>query len=79
MKLRHALFAVDAKFKKKKKYADDESDLDDDAIDPKGACLAKCKTVRMAADEMEFWDYGKQYPESRKITYALASFVFVDM
>lgn len=32
MKLRHALFAVDAKFKKKKKYADDESDLDDDAI-----------------------------------------------
>ena len=32
MKLRHALFAMDAKFKKKKKYADDESDLDDDAI-----------------------------------------------
>lgn len=32
MKLRHALFAVDAKYKKKKKYADDESDLDDDAI-----------------------------------------------
>ena len=32
MKLRHALFAIDSKFKKKKKYVDDESDLDDDAI-----------------------------------------------
>ncbi|KAI0084885.1 hypothetical protein BDY19DRAFT_968621 [Irpex rosettiformis] len=32
MKLRHALFAIDSKYKKKKKYADDESDLDDDAI-----------------------------------------------
>ncbi|TFK92723.1 hypothetical protein K466DRAFT_480004 [Polyporus arcularius HHB13444] len=32
MKLRHALFAIDPKFKKKKKYVDDESDLDDDAI-----------------------------------------------
>ncbi|CAL1706465.1 unnamed protein product [Somion occarium] len=32
MKLRHALFANDAKFKKNKKYSQDESDLDDDAI-----------------------------------------------
>lgn len=32
MKLRHALFAIDPKYKKKKLYADDESDLDDDAI-----------------------------------------------
>ena len=32
MKLRHTLFAIDSKFKKKKKYADDESDLDDNAI-----------------------------------------------
>ena len=32
MKLRHALFAIDAKFKKNKKYSADESDLDDDAI-----------------------------------------------
>ena len=32
MKLRHALFGIDSKFKKKKKYAGDESDLDDDAI-----------------------------------------------
>ena len=32
MKLRHALFTVDPKFKKKKQYAQDESDLDDDAI-----------------------------------------------
>jgi len=33
MKLRHALFAIDSKFKKKKEFADDESDLDDDAIE----------------------------------------------
>ncbi|KAH8108004.1 hypothetical protein BXZ70DRAFT_884531 [Cristinia sonorae] len=32
MKLRHALFAIDVKYKKKKKYAEDESDLDDDGI-----------------------------------------------
>ncbi|KAI0267121.1 hypothetical protein BC834DRAFT_872641 [Gloeopeniophorella convolvens] len=32
MKLRHALFASDPKYKKQKKYAEDESDLDDDAI-----------------------------------------------
>ena len=32
MKLRHALFAIDAKYKKNKKYSEDESDLDDDAI-----------------------------------------------
>ena len=32
MKLRHALFAIDTKYKKKRKYADDESDLDDEAI-----------------------------------------------
>lgn len=32
MKLRHALFAADMKFKKKKKYAEDESDLDEDVI-----------------------------------------------
>ncbi|CCL98687.1 uncharacterized protein FIBRA_00690 [Fibroporia radiculosa] len=32
MKLRHALFAIDAKYKKKQKYAEDESDLDDDGV-----------------------------------------------
>ncbi|OBZ70772.1 DNA topoisomerase 1 [Grifola frondosa] len=32
MKLRHALFAIDPKYKKKKKYMDDESDLDDDVL-----------------------------------------------
>jgi DNA topoisomerase-1 len=32
MKLRHALFNTDPKFKKQKKYAEDESDLDDDWI-----------------------------------------------
>ena len=33
MKLRHALFAVDPKYKKQPEYAEDESDLDDDAIE----------------------------------------------
>ncbi|ETW80762.1 hypothetical protein HETIRDRAFT_476461 [Heterobasidion irregulare TC 32-1] len=32
MKLRHGLFAIDSKYKKNKKYVDDESDLDDDAV-----------------------------------------------
>ncbi|KAI0373915.1 hypothetical protein BV20DRAFT_961802 [Pilatotrama ljubarskyi] len=32
MKLRHALFAIDPKFKKKKKYSEPESDLDDEGI-----------------------------------------------
>lgn len=32
MKLRHALFSIDHKYKKNKKYAEDESDLDDDWI-----------------------------------------------
>jgi len=32
MKLRHALFKMDAKYKKQKKYAEDESDIDDDWI-----------------------------------------------
>lgn len=33
MKLRHALFSIDAKYKKKKKYQEPESDLDDEAIE----------------------------------------------
>jgi DNA topoisomerase-1 len=32
MKLRHVLFAIDAKYKKKENYAEDESDIDDDWI-----------------------------------------------
>lgn len=32
MKLRHALFTVEPKFKKNKKYVDDESDLDDEWV-----------------------------------------------
>ena len=33
MKLRHALFAIDPKYKKNKKYTEPESDLEDDAIE----------------------------------------------
>ena len=32
MKLRHVLFGLDKKYKKKTKYIEDESDLDDDAV-----------------------------------------------
>lgn len=32
MKLRHALFTLDSKYKKHEKYVDDESDMDDDWI-----------------------------------------------
>jgi len=32
MKLRHVLFGLDKKYKKKPKYAEDESDLDDNAV-----------------------------------------------
>ena len=32
MKLRHALFKIDAKYKKNPKYREDESDIDDDWI-----------------------------------------------
>jgi len=32
MKLRHALFAIDAKYKKNQSYVEDESDIDDDWI-----------------------------------------------
>jgi DNA topoisomerase-1 len=31
MKLRHVLFGIDKKFKKNKKYAEDESDIDEAA------------------------------------------------
>ena len=42
MKLRHALFAADAKYKKQKKYAEDESDLDEDAVEEhEEACKAR--------------------------------------
>ena len=33
MKLRHVLFAADSKYRKHKKYAQDESDIDDDWIE----------------------------------------------
>lgn len=42
MKLRHALLAADSKYKKQKKYAQDESDLDEDAVaEHEEACKAR--------------------------------------
>jgi DNA topoisomerase-1 len=42
MKLRHALLASDPKYKKQKKYAEDESDIDEDAVaEHEEACKAR--------------------------------------
>jgi DNA topoisomerase-1 len=42
MKLRHALLAADSKYKKQKKYAEDESDIDEDAVaEHEEACKAR--------------------------------------
>lgn len=42
MKLRHALFAIDAKYIKNEKYMEDESDIDDDwLIEHEEATMAK--------------------------------------
>lgn len=41
MKLRHVLFGMDPKYKKQKRYADDESDLDDEWIDEHEDSLQK--------------------------------------
>ncbi|OJA11705.1 hypothetical protein AZE42_02095 [Rhizopogon vesiculosus] len=41
MKLRHVLFSMDPKYKKQKRYTDDESDLDDDWIEEHEDSLQK--------------------------------------
>jgi DNA topoisomerase I len=42
MKLRHALLATDPKYKKQKRYTEDESDLDEDAVaEHEEACKAR--------------------------------------
>ena len=42
MKLRHALLAADPKYKKQKKYAEEESDMDEDAVaEHEEACKAR--------------------------------------
>jgi len=41
MKLRHVLFGVDPKYKKQKRFADDESDIDDDWIEEHEESLRK--------------------------------------
>ncbi|KAH7914159.1 DNA topoisomerase I [Hygrophoropsis aurantiaca] len=46
MKLRHVLFSLDSKYKKKKLYADDESDLDDDWIEEHEDSLKKKEIER---------------------------------
>lgn len=64
MKLRHALFAIDAKFKKNKKYAADESDLEDDAIAEHEEQM-KAKEIekaekKFAKDNEKLADEGKE-------------------
>ncbi|KZT10810.1 uncharacterized protein LAESUDRAFT_644274 [Laetiporus sulphureus 93-53] len=64
MKLRHAMFAIDSKYKKKAKYAQDESDLDDDAI-AEHEEQAKAKELervekKFAKDNEKLVEEGKQ-------------------
>ena len=50
MKLRHALFTIDSKYKKKKKYQEPESDLDDDVIEAHEESL-KAKELEKAEEK----------------------------
>jgi DNA topoisomerase I len=63
MKLRHALFAMDSKYKKMKAYEEEESDLDDDAIEEHEETL-KTKEIervqkKFAKDNEKLAEEGK--------------------
>ncbi|KAF8630622.1 hypothetical protein AX15_002775 [Amanita polypyramis BW_CC] len=64
MKLRHVLFAIDPKFKKFKKYMEDESDLDDEWIEGHEEAL-KAKEIekaekKFAKDNEKLVEEGKK-------------------
>ena len=64
MKLRHALFTTDPKFKKVKKYMEDESDLDDEWIEGheealKGKEIEKAEK-KFAKDNEKLVEEGKK-------------------
>jgi DNA topoisomerase-1 len=65
MKLRHALLAVDAKYKKQKKYAEDESDLDEDAV---AEHEESCKAREIERTEKKFAKENEKLAEEGKAT-----------
>jgi DNA topoisomerase-1 len=63
MKLRHVLFKTDSSFKKKKKYVDDESDLDDEFIESHEEQL---KTKEIEKAEKKFVKDNEKLEEDGK-------------
>jgi DNA topoisomerase I len=63
MKLRHALFVADPKYKKQKRYAGDESDLDDDGI---AEHEEQCRTREIERIEKKFAKENEKLAEEGK-------------
>ncbi len=63
MKLRHALFAAEPKHKKQKKYAEDESDLDEDAV---AEHEDQCKAREIERVEKKFAKENEKLAEEGK-------------
>jgi DNA topoisomerase-1 len=63
MKLRHALFAADPKYKKQKKYTEDESDLDEDAVEEHEE---QCKAREIERTEKKFAKENEKLAEEGK-------------
>jgi DNA topoisomerase-1 len=63
MKLRHALFATDPKYQKQKKYAGDESDLDDEAVEEHEE---QCKAREIERTEKKFAKENEKLAEEGK-------------
>ncbi|KAH9972457.1 hypothetical protein BGW80DRAFT_1314640 [Lactifluus volemus] len=63
MKLRHALFVADPKYKKQKRYAEDESDLDDDGI---AEHEEQCRTREIERIEKKFAKENEKLAEEGK-------------
>jgi DNA topoisomerase-1 len=63
MKLRHALFAADPKYKKQKKYTEDESDLDEDAV---AEHEEQCKAREIERTEKKFAKENEKLAEEGK-------------
>ncbi|KAG6861092.1 hypothetical protein C0995_004029 [Termitomyces sp. Mi166 len=67
MKLRHALFKLDSKYKKNKKYVDDESDIDDDWI---VAYEDELKAKELEKAEKKFAKDNEKLAEEGKETFS---------
>jgi DNA topoisomerase-1 len=65
MKLRHALLVADPKYKKQKKYAQDESDLDEDAV---AEHEEACKAREIERTEKKFAKENEKLAEEDKPT-----------